>query len=201
MHRRAFGLVSEVAREVRFVAFAGSLFCFRLGFRMAAPLLPLWYVRELGVSDGFIGVLGTVQALATMTGYFSWRRPARRIPGRWILLPCGIAMAAFPGAVAFVHAELLLLPLVVVYAIGYSGFDLAVFDELMRTVPRDRVVRFTSLDTGVENLAGVIGPLLGAAVAGAIGLAAGLSIAAAIGIGGAILLAWSAFSRARAAGE
>ena len=83
----------------------------------------------------------------------------------------------------------------------FRSFDLAVFDELMRTVPRDRVVRFTSLDTGVENLAGVIGPLLGAAVAGAIGLAAGLSIAAAIGIGGALLLAWSAFSRARAAGE
>lgn len=201
LHRRALGLLAEVAREGRFLAFVGSLFSFRLGFRMAAPLLPLWYVHELGVSDGFIGVLGTVQALAVMAGYFSWRRPARRIPGRWILLPCGLAMAAFPGIVALIHDELLILPVVAVYGIGYAGFDLAVFDELMRTVPRDRVVRFTSLDTGVENLAGVIGPLLGAVVAGAIGIAAGLVLSAAVGIAGAVLLGAAAFSRARAAGE
>jgi len=200
-HRRAAALFREVSAERRFLAFTGSHLLFGLGFRMALPLLPLWYVRELGISDGFIGVIGTVQALMTMVGYFSWRRPARRLPGRWILLPCALVMAAFPFLVSLVHAEVLLLPLVAVYAIAYSGLDLAVFDELMRSVPRERTVRFTSLDTGAQNLAGVAGPLLGAALASTFGIAAGLEIAAFVGVAGALLLGAAAIRRARAAGE
>lgn len=200
-HRRATRLVTEVRAERRFLSFAGAHLLFHLGFRMALPLLPLWYVRELGVTDGFIGVLGTVTALATMVGYFGWRRPARTVPGRWILLGCGLVVACFPIAVAGVHAELLLLPVVAVYAIAYAGFDLAIFDELMRTVPRDRVVRFTSLDTGAQNFAGVAGPLLGALAASLLGIATGLALASVVAVVGAFLLGRTAVLRARAAGE
>jgi len=200
-HRRATRLAGEVRAEGAFVRFAGAHLLFHLGFRMALPLLPLWYVRELGASDGFIGIVGTVTALSTMVGYFGWRRPARTIPGRRILLACGIVTALLPVAVATVHAELLLLPVVAVYAVAYAGFDLAIFDELMRTVPRDRVVRFTSLDTGAQNLAGVAGPLLGALAASLLGVATGLALASVVGIAGALLLGRTAVLRARAAGE
>jgi hypothetical protein len=64
--------------------------------------------------------------------------------------------------------------------------DLAIFDALMNTMPADRSVRFAALDTGAVNFAGVVAPLIGAALASALGLGPALTAAAFVGLLGAV---------------
>jgi MFS family permease len=184
--RRAAGLLREVGDERRFVAFAAAHTVLSLGIRMALPLLPLWYVRELGASDAFIGVVGMTGAAATTVGYFVWRRPARRLGGARILVPTALGVALFPVALTLAHTDVAVLAVVAIQAFCLAGMDLAIFDGLMNILPRDRSVRFAALDTGAVNLAGVVGPLLGAALASWLGLAPALGAAALVGLAGAV---------------
>lgn len=191
---RVSGLVAEVAGHRRFLGFAGTHTLFTFGVRMALPLLPLWYVRELDATDAFIGVVGTVSAGVTMVGYFLWRRPAGRFGGR-ILVPTTLGVALFPLALTLAHTDAMVLVFVAVYAFCIAGMDLAIFDALMRAVPPDRSVRFAALDTGAVNFAGVVAPLTGAALASALGLAPALVGAAIVGLFGAVGLSLAVAGR------
>ena len=171
------------------MAFAGVHTLFSFGVRMALPLLPLWYVRELDATDAFIGLVGTVAAGMTMAGYFLWRRPARRFGGARILVPTTLGVALFPLALTLAHTDVSVLVFVAVYAFCIAGMDLAIFDALMNVMPADRLVRFAALDTGAVNFAGVVAPLVGALLASAIGLGPALVAAAAVGSLGAVSLA------------
>ena len=192
---RVRGLVREVGGERRFVAFSGVHSLLTFGIKMAAPLLPLWYVRELGATDAFIGVVGTVSAAATMLGYFLWRRPARRFGGSRVLVPTTLGVALFPLALSLAHTDAMVLVFVAIYAFCSAGMDLAIFDALMNTVPADRSVRFAALDTGAVNVAGVVAPLTGAVVASALGLGPALVVAAFVGLLGAVGLPVSLVGR------
>jgi len=185
---RVAGLWREIGGERRFVAFTGVHTLFTFGVRMALPLLPLWYVRELGATDTFIGLVGTVAAGMTMAGYFLWRRPARRYGGARILVPTTLGVALFPLALTLAHTDAMVLVFVAVYAFCTAGMDLAIFDALMNIIPADRSVRFAALDTGAVNFAGVVAPLAGAVLASALGLGPALVAAAAVGLLGAVSL-------------
>ena len=186
---RAAGVWREIGGERRFMAFAGVHTLFSFGVRMALPLLPLWYVRELDATDAFIGLVGTVAAGMTMAGYFLWRRPARRFGGARILVPTTLGVALFPLALTLAPTDVSVLVFVAVYAFCIAGMDLAIFDALMNVMPADRLVRFAALDTGAVNFAGVVAPLVGALLASAIGLGPALVAAAAVGSLGAVSLA------------
>ena len=40
------------------------------GIRFATPLIPLCYVREAHAPDSWIGIIGTVQSLTLLVGYY-----------------------------------------------------------------------------------------------------------------------------------
>jgi predicted MFS family arabinose efflux permease len=130
-----------------------------------------------------------------MTGYFLWRRPARRRGGTWVLLPSTLGVAAFPAVLAITHHELAVAAIVGGYGICLAGIELALFDELMKSIPSDQAVRFAALDQGASNFAGMTGPIMGALLAAAIGIPAGLAAAGAVGLVGAGLFAASVVSR------
>jgi hypothetical protein len=164
---------------------------------MAVPLIPLYYVRHLGASDAWIGLIGTTQALLTMTGYFLWKRTVRRHGGTHVLLISTLGAAAFPAALALTRQELAVAALVGAYGICLAGIELAIFDELMKAVPATQATRFAALDTGAVNFAGMTGPIAGALVAAAAGIPEGLVVAGIVTVAGSALFAWSVAARRR----
>ena len=164
---------------------------------LAVPLIPLYYVRQLGASDAWIGLIGTTQAVLTMTGYFLWRRPARQRGGAWVLLPSTIGAGLFPALLAVTHQELLVAVLVGGYGISLAGIELAIFDELLKAVPPGQAVRFAALDQGASNFAAMTGPITGALISAAAGIPAGLIAAAVVSLIGAGLFAASVGLRVR----
>ena len=182
------------------MAFLGRHAVLGFGLSMAVPLIPLYYVRDLGASDAWIGLIGTTQAALTMSGYFLWRRIARRRSGgNWVLLLSTSGIAAFPAILGFTRNEIAIAVLVGVYGICLAGIELAIFDELMKAIPANQATRFAALDQGASNFAGMTAPIAGALVAGALGIPAGLMVAGGVTAAGAALFAAAVLTHRRAA--
>ncbi len=179
--------VATIRAEPPFLWFIARLWVITFGLRLAAPLIPLWYIREAHAPDAWIGVIGTTQSLALLVGYYAWRRLARRYATRRMLAVVTLGMAVYP-ALLVLSRDLVFITVITAYSslIG-AGFDLVLFDELMKTIPPKHGVTFSAFQTSLANLAAIVAPLAGAALADQIGIAPGLLVAAAITLAGALL--------------
>ena len=72
------------------------------------------------------------------------------------------------------------------------------FDELMRTVPRQYGVTFASIDTTLVNMATIVMPLVGAAVSGIAGIETALRFSAFLSLCGLVLFVQAARRRGSA---
>lgn len=157
--------------------------------RLIGPLLPLFYVRTLGASDAWIGSLAMIASLATVVGYTWWRRVARRLGGRTVLLASLLVATVAPAFVVATRSLELVTLVTIVGAFFGAGADLALFDELLARIPRDRVATASGVDSTATNLAGIVAPLLGAALAAIVGVELAIVAGAGIGLAGFALFA------------
>jgi hypothetical protein len=165
------------------------------GTRFALPLIPLYYVREVGAPDSWIGIIATGQALALLVGYQVWRKVSVARGGLLVLLVTLFVYALYPAVLSLVDQLILVAGVTAIAAVFSAGVDLALFDELMKRIPRPYGITFTSIDTALVNAASILAPVLGAATAIALGVAAALQLASVIGLLGVILFALDSRSK------
>jgi hypothetical protein len=182
-------IVRTVRTEPAFLRYSARQLVYVVGTRFALPLIPLYYVREVGAPDAWIGIIATGQALALLVGYQLWRKVSVKRGGTLVLLVTLFVNALYPAALSLVDQLILVAGLTAMAAVFSAGVDLALFDELMKRIPRPYGVTFTSIDTALVNGASILAPLLGAAIAIALGLAVALQLASVIGLLGVILFA------------
>lgn len=184
---RAF--VGLVRGERQFLLFSVRQLSYMSGLRMAAPLVPLYYVRELSANDGWIGIIGTLSAVGALTGYELARRVSRVRGTRPVLLAATFGAGAWP----ILLSQLGILPVVAGFAglaaVAVAAAELVVFDELMHSIPAAHQVTFASVDTTFQNAGAIVAPILGALIADAIGLDRALIVAGSLSILGWMLFA------------
>ena len=193
---RRFGRLREMIQTVRaqpaFLRYSVRQLVYVVGTRFAVPLIPLYYVREVGATDAWIGIIATCQALALLIGYQLWRRLSVAHGGTLVLLVTLFVSALYPAALSLVDDLIVVAALGAIAAVFSAGVDLALFDELMKRIPRPYGVTFTSIDTALVNAASIAAPLLGATLAVILGIETALQIASLIGLLGAVLFALDA---------
>ncbi len=170
------------------------------GNRMVLPLIPLYYVTVVDAPDAWIGIIATGQALALLGGYQVFRRISRRRGTRLLLILALTVSSIFPIALSLTDQLVLVAVLATVAGFFAAGVDLILFDELMRAIPRQYGVTFTSIDTTLVNLATIIAPLIGAALVGLVSIEFALRVGAAISLVGVVLFAREARRNRSAAG-
>ena len=185
---RLHEFVGLFRRERPFMSFVGRHFVLTFGYRLAAPLIPLWYVREAHAPDSWIGFIGTGQSLALLIGYSFWRTQSRRRSPRLLVLASTVGLALYPAALSLSTDLVAIVVITAVAALFSSGVDLVLFDELMKTIPRGFGLTFSAVETSSQNLAAIIGPLLGGVVAETAGIGSGLMLATVLTLVGAIML-------------
>jgi MFS family permease len=170
-----------------FRSFIIKRFVFLTGFSFAAPLFPLYYVREVHASDGWISAYTTAATVSLIFGYFFWSNISRKRGPHSVLLWTTLGVSFYPALVAITHLDWAIVLISAFSGIFQSGVDLVFFDELMRRIPDDRSAVFVSFAQSVQYLSTIFSPLIGSLLANVIGLSGALLISAAIRIIGFIL--------------
>ncbi len=185
---RAFG--GLIRGHPGFLEFELRSFVYTAGVGLAMPLLPLLYVNEVHAPDAWIGIIGAAQSVGAVCGYLAARQISRRGGAMTVLLPSLLVAGVVPAAVSLVSALPALALLALVSGVATAGAQLALFNELMKRVPRDLGVTFSAVDQSLQNFALILAPSLGGVLAVTVGVRPGLVVAAVVALAGLTLFAW-----------
>jgi MFS family permease len=170
-----------------FINFALRRFVYLTGISLAAPLFPLYFVRQLNASDAWIGLINTTSTAVMVIGYFYWVRHSRRRGTRAVLLWTTCGLSFYPLLVALTNRVELVVVLAGLGGIFQAGVDLIFFDELMRTIPVEYSATFVSFAQSMLYLSAVVSPIFGTYLADRIGISGGLIVAGGIRLLGFVL--------------
>jgi hypothetical protein len=187
--QRLRGYIDLIRSERPFVSFTAKRFVYLSSAALAAPLFPLYFVREVHATDAWIGIISTTQTAIMLVGYYVWVRQSRARGSHFVLSCTTLGLTLYPALTAFTHR----VELIVLYAglagIFQAGLDLIFFDELMRTVPPEYSATFVSLAQSLQYFSSVLFPLLGTLLADQIGIGGALLVSAALRLIGFALFA------------
>jgi hypothetical protein len=98
-----------------------------------------------------------------------------------------LVTALYPAALSLTDRMVIVAVLATVASFFSAGVDLILFDELMRTVPRQYGVTFASIDTTLVNMMTIVMPLVGAAISGLFGIETALRVSSFLSLCGLLL--------------
>jgi hypothetical protein len=181
--------IELVKKEPAFLTFVLKRFVFLSGSALALPLFPLYYVREVGASDAWIGIINTVHTGVLLIGYFFWTRSSRRRGSRFVLLWATFGLSIYPALAALTLRVELLALYAGLAGIFQAGVDLVFFDELMKTVPVKYSATFVSVAQSLQYLSAVGAPMVGTYLSLHLGIGGALIVSAALRFAGFALFA------------
>ena len=153
---------------------------FDLGAWMVGPLYIIFFVRQLGATDSWLGLRGTAAYVGVIVGYWLWRRVIRRIgEGRSLLIALpvysayAIMVALVPNLTFILFADFL------VNAIG-PGVNLSHSMMFLEMLPEGKKLNSTAIYSTVMNIGAFVCPLIGVAISDRIGIVPTLLIGGAL---------------------
>jgi MFS family permease len=159
------------------------------GSALVTPLFPLYFVRVVHASDGWIATINTAQTAILMVGYFFWSAQSRRRGTRWILLWTTFGVGIYPILVALTRRAELIAVLAGITGIFQAGLNLVFFDELMKRVPVEYSASFVALAQELQYISSMVAPVLGTSLADWLGLPVALWIGGGVQLLGFLLFA------------
>jgi hypothetical protein len=168
--------IDQIRSNRPFVAFVSKRFVFLSGVTFAAPLFPIYFVREVEMTDGWIGAISSIQTAVMLVGYVFWGRQGKKRGSRFVLLWATLGLALYPALVASSQSVQIIALFAALAGIFQAGLDLVFFDELMKTVPVEQSATFVSLAQSLQFLSALVMPMLSALVAKWIGVTGALAV-------------------------
>jgi len=160
---------------------------FNLGAWMVGPLFIIFYVRELGATDGWVGLLGTLAHVGVIAGYWLWRRIIRRAgEGRSLLISAPM-VCIHPLLVALVPDLTFILFVEFLINVIAAGVNLSHSVIFLELLPEGRKHSSTAVYSMIMNIGAFVCPLIGVALADRIGIVPTLFIGGAMRLVGAAL--------------
>jgi len=182
-------IFSQVIGEKPFTSFMAKRFIFFAGSAMVSPLIPLYLVRVVGATDGWISIITTSQTAILVLGYFLWTRFGKRRGIRPVLIWTTLGLSLYPFFLSLLRSTWQIALLAGFAGIFQAGLDLVFFDVLMQTVPPQYSALFVGVAQSMQFLATIVSPLIGTFIADSWGLPVGLTVAASIRFIGFLLFA------------
>ncbi len=174
--------------------FGSFMFAYLLfySFQHAAiPILPLYFVNELHLNDGQIG-LGNALFYGTMlAGSLSLNRLTTRVGFRGTLVLGGMVYGMYPLLLGLSTGTGLYLIASLIGGMVWAITNGGLVNRLMERVPENDRPRHMALHNSVLNLGILFGSLIGAALVAWLGLRDALLVDAGLRFfGGLLLLVW-----------
>jgi len=183
--------IPDVLRRIpRFRNYVLARLVLQLGISLSISVIPIYRVRELGASDGWLGALLTIQNVVQIVAYAGLSRLLRKKRFRQKLWLSAVGIALFPLTTALAtHPTMLVIP-AVLGGLFASALNVFLMDELMAVTPEDERPILVSINTFVTAMVGFGAPMLGTAIADATTLQVALYLSAALRAMGGITYWW-----------
>ena len=188
-------LLRQFRGQRAFIRFEIAMLVLHLAVFGAAPLFRIYWVRDLGATGLWLGVLTAAGSIGSAMGILLWGRLSRPERDRRNVLITSIgAVALYPLLSA---AFDILLPQVgVALLAGFfaGGNGLMLFNRTVQVSPRKQRPTFLAIHSITVNAAGFVAPLVSAALADSLGTRNVLLLVGVLGLVGALLiylLGWS----------
>lgn len=189
LREKAKEYVKLIVAEKPFVSFILRRFVFTIGTTLAAPLFPIYFVRQLHAPDSWIATINTAQSAILILGYFFWTTQSRKRGPRLVLLATTFGISLYPILTGLTHVVWPIPLYAGMAGIFQAGLNLVFFDELMRTVPEDYSATFVAVAQVVQYVASILAPFLGTVLAEWLGFSTALVISGSLSLVG-FLLFW-----------
>lgn len=160
---------------------------FNLALWMAVPLQPIYFVRELGASDAWLGLFTALVSGGTILGNLLWERQIRRLGFGGALLRAAVLSALYYLLVGLFPNLGLILLFGLFFGIVSPGVDLTHFNILLEVCPPERRAFYIGLFVTVMNVGFCLAPLAVAPLTELFGARALVLALAALRLGGALL--------------
>lgn len=188
--RRQWQTLQTFRREQNeFVRIVVNTLLHGLAVWAAAPLYILYFVRELGASDAWIGLHGTIANVAAIIGYALWHRLMRQWGESKTLKLTILGVGLYPLLVGFSPALTPILFAVALNGLITPGVGLSHFNTLLKVCPDEQRPSYLAFYTTIMNIGAFVAPLAGVALANRFGLGPTL-----IGCGLCLILGSASFS-------
>ncbi|MGN6810022.1 MAG: MFS transporter [Thermomicrobiales bacterium] len=185
--RAIAALARESAGQPAFTAYLLTTFVYRLGLSLPVALFPLYWVDHLHASNTWIGFNTTACYGMLVVAYVAWGRVANRYGYRTVLLWSSFGSSFYPLLTSLVPSPIWMIPVAMVYGTFAAGIDISFFEGLLEASPPEQRASFAAVNASFANLAVLVGPLAGTAVADWLGIRAGFIAAGGLCLAGTAL--------------
>jgi MFS family permease len=176
-----------MANHRDFVRITLNTLVFDLGAWLVGPLYILFFVRELGASDGWIGLNSTLANVGVIAGYALWRRWIRKLGyGRTLLITVPLAASYALLVSAFPNLTAILVWGVWINLVN-PGVSLSHFNILLKLCPDERRASYIASYSTLLNAGAFAGPMIGVALSEWLGIRPVLVLGGVIRLAGALL--------------
>ncbi|MSP13146.1 MAG: MFS transporter [Chloroflexi bacterium] len=161
---------SVLLSDRRFVTYAMSLILYGMGALMMSPFVPLVQVDRLGLTYSDIGVLGIIQSLCWLAGFYYWGRAVDRRGPIWTLRANLMIFALIPATYLLATQGWMLVVAFAASGIISGGLDLTFINAPYRLAQNGRIQEYAALQSSLLSLRGFLAPLLGALLYSMVGI-------------------------------
>jgi MFS family permease len=163
-------LAALLSSSPTYVRFTLSSFVFFWGLFFPIPLYTIYWVRNLQITDWWVGLLSTVGNAAMVASFLFWGRWTGRRGNRQALLLSTVGLALYPILTAFSFSVEPLIYVSILGGVFTAGFNLTLFNSLLEVCPDQRRPSFIASYNSLVNVPAFVAPLLGTAAVGWIGI-------------------------------
>ena len=142
---------ADLAQQPDFVHFTLNSLLHNLALWLAGPLYVLYFVRQLGATDAWLGLYGTVTSLSAIVGLLFWRWVAEHIREARTVRLTVISVGFMPLLAGLVPNLGVMLVLTAINGFFTAGINISTLNVLLKTLPKDRQPQFMGLYTAVLN--------------------------------------------------
>jgi MFS family permease len=187
------GAAPALWRDGNFLRFSISAGILHLGLIMVAPLFPLYWVDNLGLSDGWISVFVTTLSTTSIIGAFGLRALGQRWRINGILGIAAVLYGLHPILISMLTQPVLIAVVAALSGVWGGVINVMLFNALTEVIPPRHRARYIGVYTWLMNIAIFAAPLVGAALASATNVQLALVVAGLLRVVSGALFLWLPF--------
>jgi MFS family permease len=155
-------LRAMLSQQRPFVNITINTLVFNIAFWMATPLQPIYFVRELGATDGWIGLWLAIISGSSLIGNLIWPRLIDKRGYAWVLMRAPILSASYYFLIGLFPDLTLILFFALLFGAISPGVDISHFSTLLEVCDAERRALYMGIFVTVMNFGFFLSALLAA---------------------------------------